>query len=252
MTNNERLWRLDLQVRDEGRPCQIAVCRAELLVAGVNPVYEQPNPDFFHGSSMLNLVNPRQSVTGLENCPFSSMNFLLTPPIQWFSHCFPMKIPTLRGLPLPSAASVAGRRARPRGACASAGSCKSLVRCRFNGEKTYVLRVIPTLTPFWHSFWLWKYFWQSDILSGSLSGILFWHSVWHLFWHSVWQSLWHVRVQACPTASGTGAMVFKTKVYRISIWEWFLNRTGHQGLPQIAAFPVQRSNSIWRNRTKLN
>ena len=30
------------------------------------------------------------------------------------------------------------------------------------------------------------------------------------------------------------------------------NRTGHCGSAQIAAFPVQRSNSIWRNRTKLN
>ena len=29
-------------------------------------------------------------------------------------------------------------------------------------------------------------------------------------------------------------------------------RTGHCGSAQIAAFPVQRSNSIWRNRTKLN
>ena len=32
----------------------------------------------------------------------------------------------------------------------------------------------------------------------------------------------------------------------------FFFRTGHCGSAQIAAFPVQRSNSIWRNRTKLN
>ena len=32
----------------------------------------------------------------------------------------------------------------------------------------------------------------------------------------------------------------------------YFYRTGHCGSAQIAAFPVQRSNSIWRNRTKLN
>ena len=57
--------------------------------------------------------------------------------------------------------------------------------------KIALLRVIPTLTLFWHSFWhiIWTYMWH--ICSDILSYILFWDSIWHSFWHPIWHLFWH-------------------------------------------------------------
>ena len=120
--------------------------------------------------------------------------------------------------------------------------------------------MIPTLTPFWHSFWLWKYFWQSDILSGSLSGILFWHSVWHLFWHSVWQSLWHVfgsrrvpqhlelvlwssRRRFTASASGNGFSTGSTHRTRKNLWV-FVHDNTHTVHTIDAAYQIML---VWRD-----
>ena len=50
-----------------------------------------------------------------------------------------------------------------------------------------LLRVIPTMTLFCHSFGhlIWKYMAQ-------IYDILFWHSIWHLFWHPIWHPFWHL------------------------------------------------------------
>ena len=60
-----------------------------------------------------------------------------------------------------------------------------------------LLRAIPTVTFFLHSFWhlFWKYIymaytlWHSILafLLTSCSDILFWDSIWHLFWHHIWR-----------------------------------------------------------------
>ena len=58
-----------------------------------------------------------------------------------------------------------------------------------NQAKITLLRVMPTVTEFCHSFrhLIWKHilyiFWHSV-----LTFYLFWHSIWHLFWHILWHS----------------------------------------------------------------
>ena len=55
-----------------------------------------------------------------------------------------------------------------------------------------------------------------------------------------------------PPFSDTCKSSMRTNTYPPTRVDPYFFRTGHQGSAQIAAFPAQRSNSIWRNRTKLN
>ena len=44
-----------------------------------------------------------------------------------------------------------------------------------------LLRVIPTVTFFWHTFW--HFVWHSN-------WHIFWHSIWRTFWNSLWHTFW--------------------------------------------------------------
>ena len=80
-------------------------------------------------------------------------------------------------------------------------NCAKLVFERFGrNKKNTLLRAIPTVAFFCHSFWhlIWKYIWHifSDILFWHFFFwlsicILFWHPIWHPSWHFFWHFLWH-------------------------------------------------------------